>query len=260
MIETFTSKSGSGLTLVTPDPKPAPPPCRAGGTPRGPSNSAGVTAMDGAYGGAASVSRLFYPGALGAVPAPATDGRLLIASFTAMDALTPGVAAPFGWLTLDHEINRKTVPTWSSDMAKLQAIAPGRVCVILTAGAFEQPDFMTALKPYILPGITHIGVDMDGVSFPDHYHSYGPAVTNVVAFCKAYGLTWGVAEHGAKRALNDPDGSGRAAWLTSNVRTFRDAGAQYCCLWEQDGPKWPGMAFTTPIEVATVSTIFALCR
>lgn len=258
--ETFTSMTGARIDYTAPPAAAARPAYRVGGTPRGASTTAGITAMDDTYGGPASVSRLFFQGSLPACPAPANDGRLTVASFTSMAGLTPEIVKSYGRVTLDHEINRKSIPTWASDMDKLIAMGTGNVCVIFTGGGLADPNFMTNLKQYMRPGIKLVGVDMDGVSFPDHYHSYETETKNAAALAEAYGCQWFVPEHGAARAANDPDGTVRSAWLANNVRMFREAGALDVCLWEQDGPKWPGVSFTTPAEAATVSTLFRVCR
>lgn len=279
---TYNNPDGSKSTIVIPDPivtvappivtqddpvyswTPAPPvpavakPVRTliGGTPRGKSDAPGVAAVDAAY-GAASVIRLYCTGTL--IP-PVPTGRKVVGSFKTLPG-RPLEANEYDWLFYQHEIDAKvkkgtiTLAQWQSDMAALKKTGITNLGVCVTADAFVNPS-----KPdpstWLTPGVTHIGVDFDGISSATGYHDYTKELAAVVAFCAKHGLTWGVPEFGANRAANDPDGSGRAAWLVHWIQQFQRAGAQYVCLWEQDSQV--GSTFTTPVEIATVRTMFAL--
>ena len=131
----------------------------------------------------------------------------------------------------------------------------GLTAVCLTGWAFD-PKSGVDPSTFLVPGVTHLGVDFDGISSTSGYHDYTVALANVVAFCAKHGLTWGVPEFGANRATNDLTGDVRAQWLLSWAAKFRDAGAEYVCLWEQTSQA--GSCFTTPAEVATVRAMLAL--
>jgi hypothetical protein len=279
---TYTNPDGSTSTIVIPDPvvtvappvvtvgdatytwTPAPVPAVAtsiqtlfGDTPRTASTAAGVAAVDADYGVAGEVIRLYCSTALAA---PAVTDRKVIGSFKTM----PGSTANFGayWrLFYQHEINSKvkkgaiTLLQWQKDMAVLAALNLPGLGVCLTAYCFDPASGQNPAD-YLVPGVTHLGVDFDGISGGTSYHDYSAALKAVVAFAKAHGLTWGVPEFGANRLTNDADGSGRAAWLTYWAGKFQQSGAEYVCLWEYETQT--GSTFTTPAEVATVRTMLAL--
>jgi hypothetical protein len=162
-------------------------------------------------------------------------------------------------LGIGHEIDSKikkgvtTLAAWRSSMASLVARKVPGLSVILTADAFcergEEP------SDYLVPGVTHLGVEFDGISSSTGYHDYSKELTAVEAFSKAHHLTWGVAEFGANRAGDDPNGTARAAWLTTWGLRFAAAGAEYVCLWEIDSEA--GSDFTTAAETAAVRLLFA---
>lgn len=224
-----------------------------GTTPRTASTKAGVAEIDAAYGGSKLV-RLFWSGTAG--QSPVTD-RPVVGSFKTMsEATAPWAKTMWRW-AYQHEIDSKikkgqcTLAQWQADMATLVALDIDGLSVILTADCFAN----TGKKPtdYLMRGVTHLGVDFDGISQSSGYHDYSRELVAVESFAKAYGLTWGVAEFGANRAANDPSGVVRAAWLTDWVGRFVSAGAEYVCLWEFASQA--GSEFTTDAEVAAVRAL-----
>jgi hypothetical protein len=242
------------VAALTPPPPPPPAPTTLfGGTPRGLSNWAGVASMDETY-GPASVVRLFWPGTGGANPA--TD-RKVVGSCKSLTNVAAWAKTMWRW-AYQHEIDSKvkkglvTLPAWKADMERLVALNIPGLSVILTADCFVNPSKNPA--NYLISGVTHLGVDFDGISSSTGYHDYSKELAEVEAFVKANGLTWGVAEFGANRANNDGDGSVRAAWLKTWGDKFAVAGAEYVCLWESYGQT--GSTFTAPAEISTIRTYF----
>jgi hypothetical protein len=230
-----------------------------GNTPRIASTTTGIADVDSIY-GTSKLIRLFWAdGANLASPLPA---RKIVGSCKdgETDAQVAAWAAKMYRWTYQHEIDSKlkkgtysSLSDWRARMAALVALNIPGLSVILTADCFISSSKNPA--DYIIPGVTHLGVDFDGLSFSDHYHDYGPELAAVQAYVKKYGLTWGVGEFGANRAANDPDGSARAAWLDSWSRKFKAAGAEYVCYWEFNSQA--GSTFTKPAEIATVKTYLA---
>lgn len=235
---------------------PAPPPKRTkfGDTQR--SVSGGLAEVDKAYGGPGATARVYFTGAPGQIP----PDRAVIASFKQAQTTAAGLASlalaerRFYFHEIDHQerITPKAPITraqWKTDM-----IAMGLTDVCLTADCFVN----TAKNPadYLVDGVTHIGVDFDGISGGTSYHDYSKALAAVIAFCDAHGLTWGVPEFGTDRQTWDTDGSGRAAWLIYWAGKFRAAGAEYVCVWEYSAQ--PGSLFTAAAEITAVRALLAL--
>jgi hypothetical protein len=225
-----------------------------GGTPRGSSNAAGVAAMDATY-GYAKVVRLFWSGSGGSSPA---SNRAVVGSLKVVDSSTAPWARTMWRWAYQHEVDSKikkgliTLAQWKAKMASLVALNVPGLSVILTADAFVN----SAKNPsdYLVPGVTHLGVDFDGISSATGYHNYAKELAAVQAFTTAHHLTWGVAEFGANRAGNDPSGSVRATWLKTWTARFTAAGAEYVCLWENSSQA--GSTFTTTSENAAVRQLF----
>jgi hypothetical protein len=239
---------------------PTPIPTLFGNTPRSASNAAGVTAVDKGY-GPAKVIRLFYDEKTDLpVPPAVTNGRIRVGSCKRTTAATLSNALKYERLAYQHEIDAKikkgqfTLAQWRSDMARFVALNHPGLSVILTADAFVNKSKNPA--DYLIDGVTHLGVDFDGISSSTGYHNYAKELAAVEAFTHTHGLTWGVAEFGANRAANDPQGTARAAWLATWGAQFAAAGAEYVCLWEAD---WlTGSEFTTPAEVAAARSLFMI--
>lgn len=277
---TYRNVDGSEVTIVIPDPvvtpavvtvgdasytwTPAPPvPAVSvpvgtlfGNTPRGSDTVAALAATDAVYGTAGAVVRWYFTGAPNAAALP-TD-RAVVVSYKTAPAMRLNTMREF----LDHEIDHQVIangvslPDWGAKMKRL-----GLTDFCLTDDAFTNPaknpeTYLAAAGPQI----AHVGVDFDGLSPKkpgDSYHDYTAGLAAVVAFCKKHGLTWGVPEFGADQAPDDTDGTRRAAWLLAGAKMFRDAGAEYVCVWE-DPIRQPGSTFRTPAEVATVRAMLAL--
>jgi hypothetical protein len=226
-----------------------------GNTPRTGSNPTGVASIDAVY-GPSKVMRLFW--SRGAGPIPVSDGRKVVGSIKVIDSNTKAWADQVWRWAYQHEIDAKvkkgqfTLPQWHADMTSLVALGSTGLSVILTADCFVNPGKHPA--DFLIPGVVHLGVDFDGIS-GSTYHDYSKELAAVVAFVKANGLTWGVGEFGANRAPADTDGSLRAKWLLDWARRFADAGAEYVCLWEQNGQA--GSDFTTPAEIAAVRQLLS---
>lgn len=235
--------------------KPAPTSALFGGTPRGASNAGGVAAMDSDY-GPAKVVRLFWSG--GARTSTVTDRRV-VGSIKTVDSDTAAWASKTWRWTYMHEIDSKikkgqyTLAAWRSKMESLVALKVPGLSVILTANAFDNPSKNPS--DYLVPGVTHLGVDFDGISQSAGYHDYSKELSAVVAFTKTHNLTWGVGEFGANRASNDPSGTARAAWLKNWAGKFAAAGAEYVLLWENNSQA--GSDFTTSAETAAVRELLA---
>ncbi len=233
---------------------PAPASAFFGDTPRGASDAAGVSTMDSNY-GPADVVRLFWSGAAGASPAP---DRRVVGSIKTINSGTAAWASTMWRWAYQHEIDSKikkglmTLPQWRAGMDSLVALHVPGLSVVLTADAFVNPSKNPS--DYLVPGVTHLGVDFDGISQSSGYHDYARELAAVKAFTQAHGLTWGVAEFGANRAANDPDGTARAAWLQTWGGRFAAAGAEYVCLWENNFQT--GSTFTTAAENAAVRELF----
>jgi hypothetical protein len=229
--------------------------CVVGNTPRTSSTRTGVAAIDETY-GPSKVVRLFWSGLPGESP---TIDRPVVGSFKVMSPGTTAWARTMWRWAYQHEIDSKiakkqaTLAQWRFDMGLLALLGVSGLSVILTADAFVNPTKRPA--DFLVAGVTHLGVDFDGISSSAGYHDYSRELAAVVAFAKANGLTWGVPEFGANRAGNDPSGNARAAWLTAWTRRFADAGAEYVCLWEFNAQA--GSTFTTPAEIAAVRALLA---
>jgi hypothetical protein len=240
---------------TSPGPAPAPLDTLFGDTPRSSSSAAAVAAMDARY-GSAQVVRLFWSGA--ARPSP-VHGRPVVGSIKRIDAGTAAWASTMWRWTYEHEIDSKikkgmtTLAEWRRSMDSLVALKVPGLSVILTADAFVSRSKNPS--DFLVPGVTHLGVDFDGISQSGGYHDYSRELAAVEAFTRAHHLTWGVAEFGANRASNDPSGTARAAWLKTWGERFAAAGAEYVCLWEADSQS--GSDFTTPAETAAVRQLFA---
>ncbi len=240
---------------TNPGPPPGPLDTLFGDTPRASSSAAGVAAMDAMY-GSAQVVRLFWSGA--ARPSP-VHGRPVVGSIKRIDAGTAAWASTMWRWTYQHEIDSKikkgqtTLAEWRRSMDSLVALKVPGLSVILTADAFVSKSKNPS--DFLVPGVTHLGVDFDGISQSGGYHDYSRELAAVEAFTRAHHLTWGVAEFGANRASNDPSGTARAAWLKTWGERFAAAGAEYVCLWEADSQA--GSDFTTPAENAAVRQLFA---
>jgi hypothetical protein len=243
-------------TIQPPSSSTVPVPAAAffGDTPRGYSDAAGVSTMDANY-GPANVVRLFWSGTAGVSPAP---DRRVVGSIKTINSGTAAWASTMWRWTYQHEIDSKikkglmTLPEWRAGMDSLVALNVPGLSVVLTADAFVNPTKNPS--DYLVPGVTHLGVDFDGISQSTGYHDYSRELAAVQAFTQAHGLTWGVAEFGANRASNDPDGSVRAAWLQTWGGRFAAAGAEYVCLWENNSQT--GSTFTTAAENAAVRELF----
>jgi hypothetical protein len=228
-----------------------PPSTLFGDTPRTGSNPTGIAAIDAQY-GVPDVMRLFW--SKGAGPLPVNDGRRIVGSIKVIDGNTKPWADQVWRWTYQHEIDSKiarkliTLGEWKPSMQQLAALDTTGLSVILTADCFVNPKKDPA--DYLIPGVPRLGVDFDGISQSGGYHDYSRELAAVEAHAKKYGLTWGVGEFGANRAANDTDGSQRAKWLLDWARRFADAGAEYVCLWEQNGQH--GSDFDTPAETAAV--------
>lgn len=236
---------------------PAPPVVRTlfGDTPRAACNAAGLAEIDSAY-DAGTVVRWYFTGAPGAIP---TDRKVIVSFKTLMPAT--GLASLNGalrrfWMhEIDHQILVTPKPPILLPAWKIGMQAMGLTDICLTADCFVNPNKNPA--DYLVPGVTHVGVDFDGISGGTAYHDYSAALAAVVKFCTAHGLTWGVPEFGTDRQGWDGDGSARAAWLISWAGKFRAAGAEYVCVWEQTA-KQPLSTFTMAAERTAVRAILAL--
>ena len=210
--------------------------------------------MDSNY-GPASVVRLFWSGPAGVSPAP---DRRVVGSMKTINSGTAAWASTMWRWAYQHEIDSKikkglmTLPEWRAGMDSLVALDVPGLSVVLTADAFVNPTKNPS--DYLVPGVTHLGVDFDGISQSTGYHDYSRELAAVKAFTQAHGLTWGVAEFGANRADNDPDGTVRAAWLQTWGGRFAAAGAEYVCLWENNSQV--GSTFTTAAENTAVRELF----
>jgi hypothetical protein len=226
-----------------------------GGTPRGASNVAGVASMDSTY-GPAKVIRLFWSGAAGTSP---TSNREVVGSLKTVDSRTAPWARTMWRWAYQHEIDSKikkgqtTLAQWRSKMATLVKMKVPGLSVILTADAFVNKSKRPA--DYLVAGVTHWGVDFDGISQSGGYHNYAKELAAVQSFTAAHHLTWGVAEFGANRASNDPSGTARAAWLKTWGGRFAAAGAEYVCLWENNFQA--GSNFTTKAENTAVRQLLS---
>ncbi len=226
-----------------------------GGTPRGASNAAGVASMDSTY-GPAKVIRLFWSGAAGTSP---TANREVVGSLKTVDSKTAPWARTMWRWAYQHEIDSKikkgqtTLAQWRAKMATLVKMKVPGLSVILTADAFVNKSKRPA--DYLVAGVTHWGVDFDGISQSGGYHDYAKELAAVKSFTAAHHLTWGVAEFGANRASNDPSGSARAAWLKTWGSRFAAAGAEYVCLWENNFQA--GSNFTTKAENTAVRQLLS---
>lgn len=220
-----------------------------------PTGRGGVAAVDSAF-GRGKVIRLFWSGA--PRKSPVSD-RKVVGSFSKMGSGTAAWARTMWRWTYDHEPDSKlrkgrlNLAAWRADMKSLVKLGIPGLSVILTADAFVSK--RKNPNDYMIPGITHIGVDFDGISKSDGYHDYSRELAAVVAYTKAHGLSWGVGEFGANRASNDPSGAGRAAWLKTWAAKFKAAGAEYVTLWSRDSQARSG--FTTPAEKAAVRSLLA---
>lgn len=217
-----------------------------------------IADMDAKFGAKPPVTRLYWPNAPG--QSPVTDGRKVVGSYKTPVAAGPASAwSEEMWRRFfQHEIDSKivkdtyTLPAWQAEMtAQLELNIPG-LGVCLTADCFtnkkKNPD------DYLIDGVTHLGVDFDGVSNATTYHSYLSTITTVAAYAKDHGLTWGVPEFGANRDTSDTTGTVRAAWMALTIGAFVKAGAEYVCWWESSGQA--GSTATTPAEIATLSALF----
>jgi hypothetical protein len=225
-----------------------------GDTPRTGSNPTGVASIDAVY-GVPKVMRLYW--SRGAGPLPVKDGRKIVGSLKVIDANTKAWADQVWRWSYDHEIDSKvkkgliTLDEWRATMTDLVKLGTTGLSVIVTADCFagrKNP------ADYLIPGVVHWGVDFDGIS-GNTYHDYSKELAAVVAFTQKYGLTWGVGEFGANRAPADTDGTLRAKWLLDWAQRFKNAGAEYVCLWEQNGQH--GSDFDTPAEIAAVRQLLS---
>jgi hypothetical protein len=234
---------------------PPPPPSLMlfGDTPRSASTVAGVAQIDAVY-GPANLVRLYWSGAAGVSP---VSDRDVVGSFKTVTAGTAAWARTMWRWAYLHEIDSKikkgqaTLPEWQATMTQLAALKVAGLSVIVTADAFVNSSKNPA--DYLVDGVTHWGIDFDGISSSAGYHDYSRELAAVEKFTKAHGLTWGVPEFGANRAGNDPSGTARADWLKTWAARFAAAGAEYVCLWEF--ATQAGSEFTTAAETAAVRSL-----
>lgn len=224
-----------------------------GNSTRGDSTAVEVAKSDAVYGGPSRLARLYCPTVL---RPPAVTDRKVVGSFKNVAGATKSEMDLYTWLFYQHEIDSKvkkkliTLNQWKTDMTHLVGLGSKSLSICVTADVFVN----SAKNPtdYLIPGITHWGVDFDGISSATGYHDYTVALAKAVVFAETHGLTLGVPELGANRATSvDPDGIQRAAWLTRNLRAFQDQNFLYSCFWEED--LQTGSTFTTPVEIAAVS-------
>lgn len=220
-----------------------------------------VATLDAKYGLTVPALRWFWPGLLGST-VPAT-GRFIVGSFKQMPPNTSTLHQLNYW-TFQHEIDAKIVKgqydlaSWKTNMTALAQLGIPGLCVIVTANCFvnssKNPEDTIGWARDTL-GVTHFGADFDGISYSDHYHDYSPETAAVHAYATKHNMTWGVPEHGANQAANDPTGVARAAWSAKTVRLNSQAGAQYQLLWEYTGQA--GSEYKTPAEIATWTALFS---
>lgn len=227
-----------------------------GSDTRNSSSAADVANTDAIYG----VSRVIRLYSTGSLTAPAVTDRKQVGSFKSLTGVTKAKLDAYSFVFYQHEIDSKvkkgqiTLAKWKSDMSTLQKLGSSRLSVCLTADCFVNPSKNP--DDYIIPGITHYGVDFDGISSDTGYHDYSQALTKVKAWATLHSFTIGVPEFGANRAANDPDGEGRSEWLRTWVRQFQLANFEYVCFWEYSGQS--GSLFDSAVETATVSTAIQL--
>lgn len=229
----------------------------------GATNLAGVQAIATKYGVAPPVVRLFWETSPGAIPA--ISPQQIVGSHK----VQPSDAAYTAWAsqclrhTYWHEIDHHStngdvsLTAWQSVMNHYVTLGMPGLSVILTANSFQPGIYNVSRFPasYMISGVTHLGVDLDGASFTDHYHDYDATVENVATFVEAHGLDWFVGELGANRATStDPTGSARAAWLTHTAENAAGNGANPVCLWEATSQT--GSTFDLAPEKAAVATLF----
>jgi hypothetical protein len=250
------------LTYDAPTPPPPPQPTKFGNTPRGTSNAAGVAAVDAIYGPGAAI-RLFHNTTL---PAPDVTDRFTVGSFKTMTGYATHLPE-WDRVFYMHEADKKisdgliSLSQWQSDMADIVSWAASNGCpdvpgICLTGWCF---DAASGLNPadYLIDGVTHLGVDFDGISGNSTtYHNYDTVLSNVVDFADDHGLTWGVPEFGTNKAAVDTTDSYRAAWLRKYANHFKIYGAEYVCAWEQTGTT--GSTFAADATLNTVATILAV--
>lgn len=226
-----------------------------GTTPRGASDAAGVSAVDALY-GVPPVMRLYNTGTL---TAPVVNDRRVVGSFKSVSGATKLHMDMYYSVFYMHEIDAKikkgqiTLAKWKSDMATLKALGSTKLAVCVTADCFVNPSKNPS--DYLIPGITHWGVDFDGIS-QGTYHDYTTARNNTISFASAHGLTIGVPEFEGDRISSDSSGTERSAWMIENMRSFQDAGFDYACYWEQTS-QIPS-PYSTPAEQYTVSSSIRL--
>jgi hypothetical protein len=255
--------NGHPVTLrITPPPPPPVGTTLMGDTPRGGSDAAGVRAVDALYGAGGTI-RLFCPSV--ATPSPVSD-RPVVGSFKRISASTPAWARQMWRWAFIHEIDSKdahpekfpsttaNVAQWRDQMATLVAMGIPGLSVIVTADCFVNGS--KDPSDYLISGVTHWGVDFDGISSSTGYHNYSSVLAAVTPFMSAHGLSWGVGELSADRATStDPSGSGRAAWLNLWAGNCAAAGAEYVCVWENNFQ--PGSLLTSAAEQAAMRALMA---
>jgi len=260
----FVNDDGSSVD-ITYTYTPPPPAVRTlvGGTPRGASTAAGVSAMDKTYGAKTSVVRLFSTG--DPVAVPVTD-RKVVGSFNTLPADLGAVAAILAgyWRkSLRHEIDKAAKDNdavrlqWQAQMGSLVRAGVQGLQVCVTADCFVNPD--KDPTRFLVDGVTHWSVDFDGIS-PSAtsiaYHDYSHELAAVVAFGQKYGLTMSVGEFGANRGAFDPAGTARALWALHWATQFQAAALESVCFWEQTSTL--ASTWSTDAEIATLRALFVL--
>lgn len=248
----------------TPPPPPPPPPPSGmhfgSSTVTGaPSSATEISTMDSKFGVTVPVIRNYWGGAV-SLPIPDASRRF-VGSFKAISStanMTTWMAGMYRSFYI-HEIDSKvhkgeaTIAGWQADMATLKKIGDPGFGVCVTADCFVN----SGKNPsdYLVPGITHWGIDFDGLSphSGSTYHDYTKELNAVKKFVAANGLTWGVPEFSADRAPGDPTGVNRAAWINNWSSQFIAAGCEYITWWETTGQ--PLSVASTTAEINALNAL-----
>lgn len=233
--------------------------CVFGSTPYEGSTAKDVADMDAKYGMKVPVTRLYWQTSAG--PSPISD-RPIVGSFKTMSSSTTAWANTMYRWAFQHEIDSKVhkgtydLATWQTNMNALVKLGVPGLSVIVTGEPFI-PNSGRVPTTFIIDGVTHWGVDLDGISpsaTSTAYHDYTAEIDTIAAFMEANGYTWGVPELGANLGAFDPDGSKRGAWFTKTAEYAASKGAEYVCVWEYVGQD--GSEITLPAEIAALSKLF----
>lgn len=225
-----------------------------GDVSRANSTATDIHTVDGIY----IVSKAVRTYSSGSIVVPPVTDRPCTGSWKSMAGYSATIRNQYAqddaiyWHEIDHhsDIGDITVAQWKADM-----VGKNITAFCLTAWCFN-PASGKNPADYLFPGATHVWVDFDGISSATGYHDYSVELANVIAFCQAHGLTWGVAEFGANRATTtDPNGTARVQWVTTWLGNFRAAGAKKVLWWERTSQT--NSCMDTPAEIACMKSLLA---